>query len=402
MYKTRFTRWGLSKHNKEHEMAAILSKRMERAAVGKKTAFELSGHLVDMADVDRYARRKPLTSRDIIAWRTSGAKIPLGLRCFTPEPINKSLALPMVLDTPARLFNDVRTYSIGSFEAGTWVSTGSENFCSSVNDVHPASDVFGDIRGNLISACILLDQKSIPEAGTQLDAANSKIREIVLAENPLTIARLIEMMVLVKAFGRPELVGMMLRQLAAMSVIVLPTREHAMCRIFAALCRLELQQFDEMALRAWECMNDIFHEVLGPTHLSTMASKLDRLDTATSSLDSECSDESCGSDMMQSIARLVSLGTYLGSRKRYTDLLEVGGELIQRITSWDAADPEGTRLLRCGIEFTATAHFAQRHFEQAMTSFEMLVDLASEELGWTDPKTWEYQSKLEECLHKVG
>jgi ubiquitin thioesterase OTU1 len=400
MYKKRLNRWGLVKYNKEHEIKAILSKRMERSAVGKNTAFELRGRLVDMADVDQYARRKPITMRDIMAWRSAGAKTPSGLRCFTPEPLIQCPHPPEVFSTPERLLRDVRIYSIGSFEARTWVSQGLQRFCTSVKDVDSTSDAIEEIRDSLTTACILIDQNSILEAGAQLDAACSKIRKIVLAENPQTITRLIEIMVLVKAFGRPELVGMMLRQLVAMSAIILPTPHHPMHSIFTALCRLELQQFDEMALRAWDCMIGVFHHFLGPSHLSTRVSKLDRLDTAISSLDKERSDEylktileagrgACGSDLLESVEGLVSLGGYLRSRKRYTDLLEVGGELIQRITSWDAADPEGTSLLRWGIEFTTTAHFAQCDFEQAMTPFEILVGPTSEE---TDPKMWEYQT----------
>ena len=119
MYRRRLNRWGLVKHNKEHEIKAILSKRMERSAIGKTTAFELRGRLVDMADVDRYAGRKPITMRDIMAWRSAGAKTPSGLRCFTPEPLIQCPHPPEVFNTPERLFRDVRIYSIGSFEAGT-------------------------------------------------------------------------------------------------------------------------------------------------------------------------------------------------------------------------------------------------------------------------------------------
>ena len=413
MYKARFKKWGLRKNNKEHEMMAILSKRMERADVGKGTACELRGTLVNMADVKRYARRKPITSRDILAWKAAGVRTPPGLRYFTPEPMVRSPDLPKIFEAPAKLFSDIRIYSIGSFKARTWISKGSEHFCSSTKTIHTSLDTFEDIRDCLINACLLIGQNSFSEAGTQIEKACSKVEEIVLAEDPQTIARLIEIMVLVKAFGRPELVGMILRQLAAMSAIILPTPQHPMCRIFAALCRLELQQFDEVALRAWECMNDVLHEVLGPSHLSTIASKLDRLDTATSSLDPEHSDEyltavlkadreATGSDRLQSICVLVNLGTYLGRQKRYSELLEVGGEVIDRTTSLDAADPEGRRLLRCGVECKATAQFAQCQFEQAMPLFEILVDLASEEFGWADPKTWEYQSKLEQCLRRLS
>src|SRR5579859_2326492 len=122
MYKARFTRWGLNKNNKEDEIMAILSKRMERAAVGKDTAFELRGRLVDMAKVARYERRKPITSRDIMAWRAAGARTPPGLRCFTPLPVIQPLGLPEIFDAPAKLFGNVCIYSTRSFYDGIWVS----------------------------------------------------------------------------------------------------------------------------------------------------------------------------------------------------------------------------------------------------------------------------------------
>ncbi|KAF7512442.1 hypothetical protein GJ744_001377 [Endocarpon pusillum] len=221
------------------------------------------------------------------------------------------------------------------------------------------------------------------------------------------------MMILIRAFERPELVEILLKQFAEMSAVILRTPAHPMSRIFAALRRLEPCQFEEVALKAWHCMNDVFQRVLGPSHLSTLTSKLDRLGTATSKLDAENPDghpeiilnsgrEESGSDALRSIALLQGLGTYFVNRKRYAELQEIGSEIVNRITNWDPGDPEGTRLYRCGFDFMATAQFALRQYEQAMSSFELLVDLATADLGWEHSQTWEYQAKFEECLRKTG
>jgi hypothetical protein len=394
-------------------MMTILSKKTERAAVGKKSAFQLRGRQVDIANAEGYLKRKGITTRDIMAWRATGAATPTGLHCFTPEPIRPYPAAPKMFHIPESLFADIRVYIVGSFEAGTWVSNGVEHLCFSIKENHISSKVFEDIRQSLISACLLISEESYPKAFTQLESICSRVRDIVNTESPETIARFIEMMILVRAFGRPELVELLLKQFAEMSAVVLPTPAHPMSRIFAALSRLEPPQFEEMALKAWDCMNDVFQKVLGLSHLSTLTSKLDRLDTATTSLDAESPDghleiilksgrEESGSDALRSIAVLQGLGTYFFNRKRYAELQETGGEIVNRVTNWDAMDPEGIRLYRCGFEFMATAQFALCQFEQAKSSFELLIELASADLGWENSQTWEYKAKFEECLRKLG
>ncbi|KAF7512441.1 hypothetical protein GJ744_001376 [Endocarpon pusillum] len=146
MYNTRFAKWGLHKYKREDEMMAILSKKTERAAVGKKSAFQLRGRQVDMENAERYLKRKGITTRDIMAWRATGATTPPGLRCYTPEPIRPYPAAPKVFHIPESLFADIQTYFMGSFEAGTWISKGVEHLCFSIKANHTPSKVFDDVR----------------------------------------------------------------------------------------------------------------------------------------------------------------------------------------------------------------------------------------------------------------
>ena len=118
MYKTRFAKWDLHKYNRKDEMMTILSKKTERAAVGKKSAFQLRGRQVDMADAERYLKRKGITTRDIMAWRATGATTPPGLRCFTPEPIRPYPAAPKMFHIPESLFADIRAYFVGFIRSG--------------------------------------------------------------------------------------------------------------------------------------------------------------------------------------------------------------------------------------------------------------------------------------------
>ena len=400
MYKTRLAKWGLYKKNREHEMKTIFSIKTERAAVGKDSSFELRGRRVDMKDAERYFKRKGFTLRDVTAWKAAHMTTPLELRCFTPEP-------------QEMLITDVRTYYSGSFEAGTWISKGAENPCFSAKKSHTSFTLLEDIRNSLILACILLSGNSSPEAFKELHWVCSKIQEIVIEEDPHSIPRLIEIMILIKAFGRHELVVILLRHLSNMSAVVPSTATCPLSRIFAALCGIESDQFEDTALRAWEAINDVLQETLGPTHLSTFMSKFERLDTASSSLDLkrqemyldsvlESGRASCASSSLQSISLLRGLAKYFVARQKYPELHRTATEMVYRSQRLDLGSMERGGLIECGLEFVAEAQFRQCQFAQAAMTFTLLAKLASAELGPVNAKTRGYQASSEECLSKLG
>lgn len=384
-------------------MKAIFSKLTERAAVGKESSFELRGHKVNMKDAERYFKRKGFSVRDVISWKAAQMTMPRGLRCLTPEPEERLLA-------------DARTYCLGCFENGTWVPTSIEYLCYSVKKSHTTFTLLEDIRNGLISACLLLGRNSPcsrSEAFKELQWVCSKFREIVIEEDPQTIPRLIEMMILVNAFGRPELVVILLKHLAGMSATVLSIESHPMSRIFAALRDLGSDQFQPTALRAWEVMIDVLEEVLGPTHLSTVTSKFDRLDTASSSLDLERQERyletmlksggaGCAPQMLRSTALLTGLATYFAARKKYIELHRTGAEIVHRSQSWALQSIERNRVLICGYEFMAEAQYLQCQFAQAAATFALLAKLASVESASLNAKAQEYQTRSQECLRKLS
>ena len=57
-YKRRIKDWGLdNKHLKNCEMKAIVRKRQQRTAEGKKSVFEVKGHQVEPSKIDRAQKR---------------------------------------------------------------------------------------------------------------------------------------------------------------------------------------------------------------------------------------------------------------------------------------------------------------------------------------------------------
>lgn len=136
MYKSRIRLWGLDKKNKSHEVQQILQLRAWRKAQGKKSIFTRRGRVVDMADIERYAKRKRLelepeipssssSSSSEDAFRPSTAAESMALRdlvCFTPPPTPKPLGggAPLPLRNIERFLHAFYTFVDDSLQSGLW------------------------------------------------------------------------------------------------------------------------------------------------------------------------------------------------------------------------------------------------------------------------------------------
>lgn len=107
MYKDRIKEWGLDKNNKEHEMAAILRKKTQRAAVGKQSLLKVRGRTISLEEIQRYFRHKGITLDKACA-RHAGASTPPGISCSTP-PLSPmlSLSVPRSPTTPRSLVSRI-------------------------------------------------------------------------------------------------------------------------------------------------------------------------------------------------------------------------------------------------------------------------------------------------------
>ncbi|KAE9364653.1 hypothetical protein N431DRAFT_354655 [Stipitochalara longipes BDJ] len=82
MYKDRINKWRLDKKNKESDMLAILRKKTQREAIGKRSSFRVRGQPVSMEEVLQYFKRKK-NMRDEEAYN---APTPSDVSCRTPSP----------------------------------------------------------------------------------------------------------------------------------------------------------------------------------------------------------------------------------------------------------------------------------------------------------------------------
>ena len=119
MYKARIKQWGLDKKNKSHEVQEILRQRARRRLLGKKTRATLRGRLVDMADDERYARRKGLAlyPED---HSDDGSGSQQDLICFTPPLTPLPIDAPEMLRNTERFLRSFNAFVEDSLQLGLW------------------------------------------------------------------------------------------------------------------------------------------------------------------------------------------------------------------------------------------------------------------------------------------
>ena len=152
MYKSRFSRWGLDKKNKEHEARAIMQMRARRH--GRPIQIKLRGRAVDIARIESYLTRKGLSIDEVsnsaivqphnmdLVCRTpsptpsldmAGTVFVPGLNLTLPEGsvligshVDNWTALPPRIEcsdgmkTVKYLFADIAEYMTGCSEMGAW------------------------------------------------------------------------------------------------------------------------------------------------------------------------------------------------------------------------------------------------------------------------------------------
>ncbi|KAK1836417.1 hypothetical protein QBC39DRAFT_430022 [Podospora conica] len=120
MYKTRFRRWGLWKHNQAHTVVEIIRLKRERDAAHKPTTeILLNGRRVDLARVDAYLRRNSKMRRYVSSLPDSPSPTTTALICRTPSP-SPPPSPPAPLLAEESLYHTLRTYYASSFASSVW------------------------------------------------------------------------------------------------------------------------------------------------------------------------------------------------------------------------------------------------------------------------------------------
>ena len=247
MYKSRFTQWGLRKNAKRKRDGDRESGR-EKRPIDRCSPLptEHAGYLAQ-----------------IVSAKTSRA-----LRSSTPLP--RPVMTPPILAIPERILGVIGDYFRGSFEAGTWPSHNGLGYCHISKPAEHASAYLVHFYHSCIIACRLFDRKCFQDAGKMLISATARIKEILLAEEPRTLGKIFQLMLLVSLAGRHEIALIILRYFSTMAMTVLGDR-HPMSQISWLLCSMDQSYFEDIAARGLSSIYHNFRTLIGPMHYTTLA-----------------------------------------------------------------------------------------------------------------------------------
>ena len=324
--------------------------------------------------------------------------------CRSPSP-------PISAENHEWIFCSIRAYTIGSFEAGTWFSVDDDKFCHSSKAPGDDSKPLDKLHDDLKAACDALDGGDSYLGGIYMRSACENDKDIVIAEDPETLAYLLDAALITFARKHVKLAQIVLRQLSEMAAVELD-RTHPLHVILGHFIRLNHKDFREVAFRPWRALTDCFQHIRGEYHMSTLSCKLDRL-TASANFPSSFQELDSIESNIQALWR-TSEARYGPSCERSRRLLMGWGNILNIRGKFGEAEKVGHIVARrgseyempCvsyeGVELVALSQFHQRKFDEAEKSYERSVHKASSRLGWQHPNTLKSLLGLEDCLNEMG
>src|SRR5271156_7229544 len=182
MYKNKITSWGFDKKHKLHEVQAIIRKRAQRSAAGKRTTFYLRGRPVDLDDVERYLKRK---RSSIEADFLRSVPTPPDLVCSSvpasPQSPEKFRPLEVI-------FTHYRNYVKGALDCGLWINESDDHRLYSTKKSHGLAN---EIFNFCASSFELLNRGFFAEAGKLVRRAAICLEEAVISEDPRLLTNLV-------------------------------------------------------------------------------------------------------------------------------------------------------------------------------------------------------------------
>lgn len=446
MYKDRIKQWGLDNKNfKESEAMAVIRKKRQRDAIGKSSVFQIRGRDVDFKNLGRYFKRKHLSTNDIGTQSASSAPTPPGLVCFTPphgpaspriseipavrdlhsaatpfgltsltpQRVPTSPSTPIIFAVPEYMLFDIKNYVVGSFEAGTWISSNDAEDCISTKyqreDTEDTNLVNSICRRHL-TACDLFDNGFFVEARLVLGQTSRDMEEILLMEHPHAMNVFLETILLVLRRSRPEVLRIMLRHFAGLAGTILPAM-HPLGHFFKQAVLLDLIQLEAVAGVVLRGMADELARLLDPMHSTTLDYRLTELawvkdddcevvETKLRALLRDC-ESMCGDYNLRTFRILADLAFLFSRQDRYTDMEEMGRTLVTR-ASQVSPYHYANDVKYLGLETVALALYGQGKTEMAVAKLREAIDVIVNTWDWTHPNILGYLVNSEGWLTELG
>ncbi len=250
MYKTRFKAWGLDKNNKNFEVRKILRLRAMRASLGKKSEFLLRGRAVEMADIERYAKRKGL----LIA--SKHPRLPeddtvQNLICITPP------SMPPPIDAPTSSRNVegflvcLQAFLEDSLQSGYWTLDKDIMGFSNVHSPEYPHSARNEFFLSVERGIHRHRWDDFTQACRQWQHAFSQLQFFVSSRTPAQLIGLVELVASLAEYNL-EIAALLLRYLGNLSTRE-PTHSDTGFRMLQRLSQIEAEDLKEIVRMSQDC-----------------------------------------------------------------------------------------------------------------------------------------------------
>ena len=269
MYKTRISEWGLRKNHVWSRKLTVMRNSKHQRDQERTHTHRLRAHVTYSGDSQRYWEHSGVRTGCSVAQKTELHTLE-AVGCFNaPMPLSM---MPESMTKTERILINIRDYFAGSFEVGIWQSTDPRMSCKSTKSQGDAIHHLDALCQRCITACRLLGNNHFEKAGQILISATSKIKEILSAEDPMTLTYLFAVVAHIHQQRRHEIVLALLRQFSALAEILMGDRHPLHC-ICAFLLTIHPSHFGEIISKCSVSTGDHFESLVDPMCRSTLVSR---------------------------------------------------------------------------------------------------------------------------------
>ena len=382
---------------------AIVCKKRQRDTEGKRSEFYIRGRLVSIEDVHRYLKRRRMSVEDAIARRVA---TPPNIRCYTPKAVPCSPTNPEIFETHQRILVSIRSYVLGSVESRMWFRGSDDDLFA--NAKSPAATATMACINSLFSAYSLLQFGSFQKVGNFLVKGSAVIQDVLLEECPRMLAKVFEIMFLLRKGGWIDCSNIILNQFSKMAATVL-IEMHPLRTLFECLVSYDLELAEDVLISAWESFTDVFEQIFGSSSLGSIQNRADYVygiirgrdpDLAEAQLRSmvEKCKEVHGNLDIRYMEALCGLSNFLLLQLRFRDAAAAAEEVIHCASeSQDAAE-----MWCYGMRSLADCQYCNCDSELAESTLRQVIDVCGKTWGRQDTYTLWHLTSLEQWLTTFG
>ena len=316
--------------------------------------------------------------------------------------IPRSPSTPHTLLIPERLLLTIKTYMVGSFEQGSWV-TGEDGHCTVLGILSDSPWEFGDY---CLSAVCLLERGLLVEFRRLLSKAFSVVETLIRIQHPRTLDLIIDNMLYFKFRGYHDIAESLLDYISRISLILL-TKDSPLAHILRLISMLEIDSLEQGLIEAWRCGLNGFGKSLGCLHASSLNINLEFIDRVYGSISHSVAEAHLRRLLAQgekepriprSILSIMNrLGWNMYDQNRFAEAEQMALDVLSQAGSkgWYTLEVDALELL-------AFSQHEQDNKSSAEKNLRRSIQLAREAWGMGDPRVIDLMVVLLGWLRKWG